>query len=139
MPQLRIEVFQEYQFGPRSILTPGERFRVSGGPVYVTDDGRRIPMFERGIFTFLRLCVRGSARWIEARRSDGSTAVLWVGKACRSRTVPNLRRRPYRITKKISGAQEPSHAKGKAKNKTRQRAAGVVVRAQRRCRNALGD
>lgn len=95
------EISNQYRFGPRSVLTPGDRFRVGGGPVYVTDNGRQIPMFERGVFTFQRFCVRGAARWIEARREDGSTAVLWVGKTCRSRSVPNLRRRPYRVTGRI--------------------------------------
>lgn len=42
-------------------------------------------------------------RWVEARRPDGSTAIFWVGKARRSRAVPNLRRTPYRVTKKVLG------------------------------------
>ena len=42
------------------------------------------------------------SRWIEAYRADGGgVAILWMGKAGRSKAVPNLRRRPYRITGKV--------------------------------------
>jgi hypothetical protein len=80
---------------------PGDRFRVSGGPVYVADDGRKILMSEHGVFTFQRFCQSGTGQWLEAWRRDGSTAVLYVGKSRRSGTVPNLRRRPYRVTGKV--------------------------------------
>jgi hypothetical protein len=96
-----VRISFEYRFGPRSVLVPGDRFRVKGGPVYVTDDGRKIVMSERGIFTFQRFCQSGSGQWLEAWRQDGTTAVLYVGKSRRSRTVPNLRRRPYRVTGKV--------------------------------------
>ena len=33
---------------------PGDWFRVKGGPIYVTDAGEGIPMYERGIFVFRR-------------------------------------------------------------------------------------
>ena len=100
MANRRLQVVEEYRYGPRGVLTPGERFRVHGGPIYVTDGGKVIPMHERGEFLFLRLCVRGASKWIEAQRPDGSgIAVLWVGRSGRSRVVPNLRRRPYKITK----------------------------------------
>ena len=62
-------------------------------------------MHERGIFVFRKFCVQGAARWLEAYRADGGTAILWVGKTCRSRDVPNLRRKPYRITGKVRDAQ----------------------------------
>jgi hypothetical protein len=99
MPRRRLEIFDHYRYSPRSVLVPGDRFRVSGGPVYVTDDGRKIPLADRGVFVFRRYCVQGASRWIEAHRADGGFAVLWVGKSGRSPTVPNLRRRPYRIRK----------------------------------------
>ncbi len=66
---------------PRGVLKPGDRFRVSGGPVYVTDDGRKLSMFERGVFVFERYCVQGAAQWLEAQRAGGGdTVVLWVGR-----------------------------------------------------------
>lgn len=98
-----VRISLEYRFGPRSVLTPGDRFRITGGPFYVTDDGQKIAMSERGIFRFQRFCQSGSGEWLEAWRSDGSTAVLYVGKPRRSRAVPNLRRRPYRVTGKVLG------------------------------------
>ena len=39
---------------------------------------------------------------LEAYRADGGgIAILWMGKTGRSKTVPNLRRRAYRITGKV--------------------------------------
>jgi len=99
MTRRKLQVFNQYRYGPRSVLIPGDRFRVAGGPVYVTDGGKKISMAERGVFVFRRYCVRGASKWIEAYRADGGgVAILWMGKTGRSRTVPNLRRRPYRIT-----------------------------------------
>ena len=43
MSHRKLQVFDHYQYGPRSLLTPGDRFRVSGGPVYVTAGGENIP------------------------------------------------------------------------------------------------
>ena len=102
MARRKFQVFDQYRYGPRSVLVPGDRFRVAGGLIYVTENGEKIPMAERGIFVFRRYCVRGASKWIEAFRSDGGgVAILWMGKAGRSRTVPNLRRRAYRITSKV--------------------------------------
>jgi hypothetical protein len=111
MANRKLQVLYEYRYGRRGVLVPGDRFRVSGGPVYVTDDGKVVPMYERGVFVFRRLCVQGAARWLEAYRADGGVAILWVGKTCRSHAAANLRRRPYRVTGKVCGAQ-PGSAKG---------------------------
>ena len=100
MPTHELQLFDHYRYGPRSVLAPGDRFRVGGGPVYVTDSGKVIPMYDRGEFVFRRFCVRGAAKWIEAYRADGGgLAIFWVGRAGRSRVAPNLRRRPYTITR----------------------------------------
>jgi len=102
MARRRLQVFEEFRCGARSVLVPGDRFRVSGGPVYVTDDGTKIPMAERGVCVFRRFCVQGASQWIEAYRADGGgIAILWMGNTSRSKTVPNLHRRPYRITGKV--------------------------------------
>jgi hypothetical protein len=99
MSRRSLQVFDRYQYGSRGTLVPGDRFRVRGGPIYVTDDGKTIQIADRGVFVFRRYCVRGAAKWIEAYRADGGTAILWVGRPTRSLAVPNLRRRPYRVSK----------------------------------------
>ena len=100
MSTRKLHVFGQYCSGPRSVLVRGDRFRVRGGPIYVTDHGKVIPMYERGEFLFQQFCVCGASKWIEAYRADGSgLAILWVGKPSRSGTVPNLRRSPYKITR----------------------------------------
>ena len=103
MPNL--QTFDRYQFSARGLLTPGDRFRVSGGPVYHCADGTRLSMYERGEFVFLRYCERGASKWLEARRHpDGGFVVLWVGRSIASPLIPNLRRRPYRVIGKVQKA-----------------------------------
>ena len=103
MSQRKLQTSDEYRYGPRSILKPGDRFRVSGGPVYVTDDGVEHRIAECGTFKFRRYCVQGAQKWIEAVAADGSgTVVLWVGKAGKSPVEPNLKRKPYKI-RKVTG------------------------------------
>jgi len=59
-------------------------------------------MHERGVFVFKKFCVQGASKWIEAYRADGGgIAILWVGRTGRSKAIPHLRRRPYRITGKV--------------------------------------
>jgi hypothetical protein len=90
----------EYRYGIRGVLKPGDKFRVSGGPVYITDDGVEHSVADRGIFKFRRYCVQGAQKWLEAHTADGSSTVtLYVGKPCRSAAVPNLRKKPYNVRK----------------------------------------
>ena len=42
-----LQTFSQYRYSARGVLMPGDRFRVKGGPVYVTDDGKVFPMRER--------------------------------------------------------------------------------------------
>jgi hypothetical protein len=105
MNRRNLQTFDQYRYGPRSVLIPGDQFRVTGGPVYVTASGEKIPMGDRGLFVFRRYCIQGAARWLEAYRADGGTAILWVGKSSRSPTVPNLHRKPYRICGKVRDPQ----------------------------------
>ena len=100
MSKRKLEILDEYRYGPRSVLKPGDRFRVGGGPVYITDDGVEHSVAERGTFKFRRYCVQGAQKWLEAYTADGSSTVtLYVGKPCKSPTVPNLRRKPYKVRK----------------------------------------
>jgi len=102
MAQRRLKFFDEYRYGKRGVLRPGDRFRVRGGPVYVTDEGQKIPMGERGLMVFKRYCERGAEKWIEAAAVGGSSfVILWVGKSSRSPVAANLIRRPYRICGKL--------------------------------------
>lgn len=42
-----------FQYSPKVTLHPGDVFRCSGGPYYVTQDGKKILMGERGVYKFL--------------------------------------------------------------------------------------
>lgn len=113
MATRKLQIKDAFHFGRKNTLRPGDRFRVTGGPYYVTDNGEHIPMYERGVFVFERYCVQGAAKWIDAYRGDGGGRVfLWVGKPCWSKTIPNLRRHPYRVTRKL-GRQKSGQPRAK--------------------------
>ncbi len=107
MTRRKLQVFDQYRFGPRSVLVKGDHFRVTGGPIYITDDGAKIPMCERGVLLFDKYCEQGAAKWIEAFRADGGgRVVLWVGRSMRSKDIPGLLRRPYRVTRKLAATDK---------------------------------
>jgi hypothetical protein len=113
MAARKLQIMDAFQFGRQRLLRPGDRFRVTGGPYYVTDNGENIPMYERGVFVFEHYCVQGAAKWIDAYRDDGGGRVfLWVGRPCWSNVIPNLRRQPYRVTRKL-GRQKSGQTKVK--------------------------
>lgn len=112
MTNRKLQEFDEYRYGPRSVLQPGDRFRVSGGPVYVTDDGVEHVVAERGLFKFRRYCVQGAQKWIEGYPAGGGgVVVLWVGKAGKSPVEPNLKRKPYKIRKVTDRKRRPKKSK----------------------------
>jgi len=97
----KLKTFDRYRYGKRSFLYPGDTFRASGGPYYLSTDDRgkrvRIPMNETGVFTFIRYCELGASRWIEARHDKHGTAIIYVGRARRSPRLASLRLRPHKI------------------------------------------
>ncbi len=111
MAQRKLQEFSEYRYGPRSVLKPGDQFRVGGGPVYVTDDGVEHVVAERGVFKFRCYCEQGAQKWIEAFPvGGGGIVLLWVGKPCRSPVEPNLKRKPYKIHKVTGRKRKPKKA-----------------------------
>lgn len=132
MSNRKLQTFDEYRYGPRSVLRPGDRFRVGGGPVYITDDGVEHLVAERGLFKFRRYCVQGAQKWIEAYPAGGGgIVILWVGKAGKSPAVPNLRRKPYKIRKVTDRKLPPKKPRPK-----RTKAAGPVTVTSRVTRTA---
>jgi len=124
MAKSKTKEFDEYRYGPKSVLRPGDRFRATGGHVYVANDGEAIPMYDRGVFVFRRYCEKGAEKWVEAWRADkGGMAVLWVGRSMQSPIAPGLRRRPYRITRKLKPG-EPASRGRQARRAEALRAAG---------------
>ena len=116
MAQRKLQEFDEYRYGVRGVLKPGDQFRVGGGPVYVTDDGVEHAVAERGTFKFRRYCVQGAQKWIEAYPAGGGgVVVLWVGKAGKSPVEPNLKRKPYKIRKVTDRKREPKNARTEKK------------------------
>lgn len=94
---------ETHRLGPRSILTPGAKFRVRGGPIWVTKNGDRIPMRARGVMTYRRT-VRHPAgyTYIEATSNRDGDVVLHVsGVRPPNPDMPEMILRPYRIVSRV--------------------------------------
>lgn len=90
----------EYRVSARVVLRPGDKFRVSGGPYYLTASGEKIPLAVRGVCEFVGVTRDGSKTYITARTKEGS-AVLHVEGRRRNRTAPEVVCRPYKIKSKL--------------------------------------
>ena len=116
----KLQEFREFRYGPRSVLQPGDRFRASGGPFYVNQDGTKTLMAERGTFVFRRYCEKGGSKWIEATRVGGENVVLWVGREGRNPDLPSFR----------GGHIRSARAPGASANLERSRMAGGLQNAR---------
>lgn len=90
-----------YQVSPRVCLGPGDKFRASGGPLWRTAEGKKIPLRSRGPYRFVRLGIRGSCQWIEAFDRDGNHCVLRISKGRWPRIDDSLIPKPYVIKGKF--------------------------------------
>lgn len=94
-----------YKVSEKVVLTPGARFRASGGPYYELEnaDGTksRARMRDSGPFTFVGYVVQGTRRNILAWSRDGGFTVLNVGKTYRNPDLPSLVRAPYRNIRRV--------------------------------------
>ncbi len=150
MSKRKLQEFDEYVYGPRSVLRPGDKFRVSGGPVYENEDGSKTLMAERGTFTFRRCCEKGASKWIEATRVGGGNVVLSVSKGGPNPDLPSFRRKPYKVRKvterkrkggkkQEAGPAAVCEAKQKAgKGKAAGRKAATKVQARAKAGGAKG-
>ena len=107
-----------YQLSPRVTLTPGDKFRVSGGPYYRMPDGSKIKIAVRGVCTFIRAQHRGAVTLIEARDREGFT-VLHVAGRRRSKAGPALVCRPYTIKSRVKPTETPDAQRRTSKNRLR--------------------
>ena len=136
MAQRKLQEFDEFRYGVRSALKPGDQFRVGGGPVYITDDGVEHIVADRGLFKFRRYCVQGVQKWIEAYPvGGGGVVLLWVGKASKSPVEPNLKRKPYKIRKVTDRKRKPKKARTVKKTPN---AAAAGKRTTRKSKSAAG-
>jgi len=92
---------KSFQYSPRGQLVPGNKFRVTGGPVY--RDKTRLG--HRGLFVFQYAYQLGKRTYIEARQFDphygyGRSVTLFVqGRSYRRPATPGVMVRPYKIRK----------------------------------------
>ena len=92
----------EFRIGPRTVLTRGDKFRAMAGPYFENGRKVKVPMIERGPFTFIEVIRRGKQRaWIKAINRGGGFCLLWIGPREKSKELTGLTNRPYRITGKV--------------------------------------
>lgn len=112
MAKHKLKVYSRFRYGKRSFLYAGDKFRATGGPVYVgtSDTGETVKhaMGERGVFFFQRYCELGASKWIEATQGN-RRAIIYVGRPRRSPRVEGLRLQPHKI--------RPVYVRKKAKRK----------------------
>lgn len=87
----------------RVTLHKGDIFRAKGGPYYLTGNGQKIKMSERGPFRFVSYCEQGDQRWIEAYSiREGGFTVLSLSD--RDSILPgSYVARPYHICGRVTG------------------------------------
>lgn len=90
-------IHEPYRIGPRSLLQPGQLFRVAAGPVF---HGHRLGL--RGTFEYIgRRIERGRIYldcWlIQRRQRCGQYLVFVAGDAYRMRDLPAIVMKPYRV------------------------------------------
>jgi len=87
----------------RVTLRRGDIFRAKGGPYYVSDNGQKIKMAERGPFRFSAYCEQGDQKWIEAYSvREGGFAILCL--TDRDSILPgSFVPRPYSVGGRVTG------------------------------------
>jgi hypothetical protein len=84
-----------YRVSERIVLTPGDTFRISGGPYWRLGDGTKIPMAVRGVCRFVRAVHRGRLVLLEVFTTEGYTVLHVAGS--RKRIDRALVCRPYKV------------------------------------------
>jgi hypothetical protein len=81
-PETVVEPILPFKYSPRITLHPGDIFRCSGGPYYMSKDGKKIMMGERGLFKYVNLAKNGIiASPYQPRNIDavGRTVFIYTG------------------------------------------------------------
>ena len=92
------------ELGPRSHLEKGTKFRVKGGPYWVTDSGEHVPVRAKGVMTFNHAFVRGSCVFIDADSDRDGHVILHIrGKRRNKLMGDKLVCRPYVVTARVTG------------------------------------
>ena len=89
----------EYRISTRTVLRPGDRFRLIGGPVYTGDDGKEHRMRLAGVFTLIRVIRKGRRIWLDCfgEEQNGGHHVVFV--SGRSYRRHGILFQPFKIKK----------------------------------------
>lgn len=89
-----------FEYLPGRWILRGEKIRLSRGPYYLADDGRRLSMAERGVFVLLELFVdKFRRRHLVLSGSSGASVVVPIKPRRSKFSLAGYRPRPYRFAK----------------------------------------
>jgi len=86
-----------FKLSPKVTLNEGDQIRVSGGPYYLTKDGRKISMGEHGVGTFVGADPKGDAIYVQFTKYS-TTRYVYIGPEGVSETTGTILR-PHKIVK----------------------------------------
>lgn len=90
--------FSEYQISPRVTLRPGDQFKATGGPYYLTAERKKVSIGSRGVFKFVEVMQDGAYVAILARSLHSEACeLIYVGKKRRGRCVKQVVLMPHKI------------------------------------------
>lgn len=94
-------VIESFKYSPKVTLHPGDVFRCTGGPYYVTKEGEKINMGEHGTFRFINTAKNGILATPYKLRKDPlprGSVFIYMGEECVS-PVTGTNLCPHRIRK----------------------------------------
>lgn len=89
--------FLKHSLNMKSNIKQGDKVRVSGGPYYLTKDGRKIKLGESGIGTFVEMHIDGKGALVSF--DSKSVSYVYVGPECVAPLTGTVLR-PHKISKK---------------------------------------
>lgn len=91
------EVKPPFRISKKVSLVEGDRVKVSGGPYFISQSGRKISMGERGVGTFSRAEENGEAIYVTFDKSS-SPRFVYIGPEKVSQSTGTILR-PHKISK----------------------------------------
>ena len=87
-----------FRLSKKVSLEEGDRIRVSGGPYYLSQSGRKIGMGESGIGTFFKAAENGEAIYVKFDRKSSSACFVYIGPE-RFSEATGVTLKPHKVVK----------------------------------------
>ena len=88
-----------FRLSPKVTLNEGDKVRVSGGPYYVTKDGKKISMGDHGLGTFVGVAdEKGTAIYVKFGTGYSAARFIYIGPEYVSDVTGTIMK-PHKIVK----------------------------------------